>query len=69
MIDPVNKIGYIRVTAFTENTVPDTDRILKDLERDGLKGLIIDLRFNSGGYLTSASGLVNLFVKEGVLNY
>ncbi|MBN1126298.1 MAG: S41 family peptidase [Sedimentisphaerales bacterium] len=67
MIDEENKFAYIRVTSFTENTVPDVDAILDELEAKGLGGLVLDLRFNSGGYLVSASGLVDLFVEEGVI--
>ncbi len=67
MIDQQRGIGYMRVTGFTENTVHDAHSILKQLEKEGLNGLIMDLRFNSGGYLVSASGLVDLFVKEGVI--
>ena len=67
LIDPENRIGYIRVTAFTEKTVPDLEEVLDTLEKDSLNGLILDLRFNSGGYLTSASKMVDLFVKDGLI--
>ncbi|MBN1815980.1 MAG: S41 family peptidase [Sedimentisphaerales bacterium] len=67
IIDEENRLAYIRVTSFTENTVPDVDAILDMLEIRGLGGVILDLRFNSGGYLVSASGLVDLFVEEGVI--
>ena len=67
MLDATGEIGYVRVTTFTENTVPDLNHALRDLEAQGLAGLILDLRFNSGGYLTSASELVDLFVDEGII--
>jgi len=67
MIDPENKIGYVRLTAFTESTGDDMDKVLKQLEKQGLKGLILDLRFNSGGYLQAAADVVDLFVSEGVI--
>jgi len=67
MIDPKNGIAFIRITNFTENTIPRTEKILKDLEARGLKGLVIDLRFNSGGYLKTASAVVNLFVSSGLI--
>ncbi len=67
IVDPVNRIGYVRMTSFTESSEPDLRKILRDLERDGLNGLILDLRFNSGGYLSSASDVVNLFIREGVI--
>lgn len=67
MIDPDNGIGYIRLTAFTENTGPDLDGVLKKLEKKGLNGLILDLRFNGGGYLQAAADVVDMFVSEGVI--
>jgi carboxyl-terminal processing protease len=67
MIDPKNGIAFVRITSFAENTVPRTKKTLKDLETRGLKGLIIDLRFNSGGYLVTASGVVDLFVSSGLI--
>ncbi|MHC4553386.1 MAG: S41 family peptidase [Planctomycetota bacterium] len=67
MIDPDNNVGYIRLTSFTENTGPDLDSVLKKLEKKGLNGLILDLRFNGGGYLQAAADVVDMFVGEGVI--
>jgi carboxyl-terminal processing protease len=67
MIDPANGIGYIRLTAFTETSGPDLDDTLTALENKGLSAVILDLRFNSGGYLSSAAEVVDLFVSEGVI--
>ncbi len=68
MIDPANRIGYVRLTTFTETSGPDLDATLKELEDNGgLNGLILDLRYNPGGYLQSAAEVVDLFVKEGVI--
>lgn len=67
MIDPDNGIGYVRLMQFTENSGSDLDETLKKLKKKGLTGLILDLRFNSGGYLQVAADVVDLFVKEGVI--
>lgn len=67
IIDPANKIGYIRLMQFTENSGPDIDAALKQLEPEGLSGVILDLRFNTGGYLQAAADVVDLFVSEGVI--
>ncbi len=67
MIDPANRIGYIRLTAFTENSGPDLDESLRKLEKKGLQGLILDLRFNSGGFLQASADVVDLFVDEGLI--
>ncbi|MHC5083795.1 MAG: S41 family peptidase, partial [Planctomycetota bacterium] len=67
MIDRQNRIGYVRLTAFTENTGESMDEALRKMEKKGLNGLILDLRFNSGGYLQAAAEVVDMFVKEGVI--
>lgn len=67
LIDIDNRIGYIRLTAFTENSGPDLDESLRRLEQKGLKGLILDLRFNSGGFLQASADVVDLFVEEGMI--
>ncbi len=68
VIDPDNDIGYVRLTQFTENSGSDLDEVLRKLEKkSGLEGLILDLRFNTGGYLQVAADVVDLFVKEGVI--
>lgn len=71
--DPV-KIGYIRVTQFTEGTADKVRDALaggkngwKGMLADGMKGLILDLRFNPGGRLDQAIKLVDLFIDKGVI--
>ncbi|MBN1392712.1 MAG: S41 family peptidase [Sedimentisphaerales bacterium] len=65
MIDEAEKIGYVRVTSFSEKTVSDLEEVLSELEAEGLKGLIIDLRFNSGGLLNMAIEVADAFIEEG----
>jgi len=65
MIDDQRKIGYIRITNFSEKTASDFETALDGLEAEGLKGLILDLRFNSGGLLSSAIEITDKFVEEG----
>jgi len=66
-IDEKNKIGYVRVTQFSASTAADLDSILTKLETEGMKSLILDLRFNTGGYLQSAADITDLFVEKGVM--
>ncbi len=66
-IDEINKIGYIRITGFTEKTANDFETVLNQLENQGLKGMILDLRFNGGGLLTSAVEIVDMFVSDGLI--
>ena len=59
------KIAYIRVTQFTNDTFDNLKAALDGLLADGMKGLILDLRFNPGGRLDSAEQVVDLFLKDG----
>lgn len=67
MLDDEHKIGYIRITAFGSETADVLDDVLADLKRQGLRGLILDLRFNPGGLLKSAIDVSDLFISEGVI--
>jgi len=67
MIDPANRIGYVRVSSFVEQTVEQMDATLDELERQQLQGLILDLRSNSGGLLAAAIGMVDLFIDRGLI--
>ena len=67
MIDDENKIGYVRITSFSDRTADDFEKVLCRLEAEGLKGLILDLRFNSGGLLNSAVEVTDKFLEEGLI--
>jgi len=61
------KIGYVRITQFTPDTYENLHKVLLDLLSDGMRGMILDLRFNPGGRLDEAVAIVNMFIKEGVI--
>jgi carboxyl-terminal processing protease len=68
------KVGYIRLTQFTDGTADRVREALagngknwKGMLAEGMKGLILDLRFNPGGRLDQAVKLVDLFVEKGVI--
>ncbi|MGL4450931.1 MAG: S41 family peptidase [Sarcina sp.] len=63
MID--ENIGYIQVKAFEEHVAEDFTKKLKELQNDGMRGLILDLRGNPGGYMTECVGLVSNFINKG----
>ena len=65
MLDRDKHIGYIRVTAFSRDTAAEVKKALVELQKEGLKGLILDLRFNPGGLLSSAIEASDLFVASG----
>ena len=65
MLDRKHKIGYIRITQFTEDTAGEIHDALQSLIKHGMKGLIIDVRFNPGGLLESAVQIGSMFLKGG----
>ncbi|MBN1805036.1 MAG: S41 family peptidase [Sedimentisphaerales bacterium] len=67
MIDEENKIGYVRLTSFAAESAVSLERVLLKLESQGLRGLILDLRSNSGGLLDSAVEVVDKFIEEGLI--
>ena len=63
------RIGYIKVSIFAANTASQFAKKLKDLEEGGIDSLIIDVRNNSGGYLSAASTMLEMFMKKGSILY
>ena len=61
-LDAESKIGYVRVSGFMDKTVSDLKAVLKQLRNEDCRGLILDLRFNPGGLLTSARDMCELFL-------
>ena len=65
-IDPANRIGYIRLSQFIPQTADDLDAAIEQMQEDGqINGLILDLRFNPGGLLSSAIDITDRFIIEG----
>jgi carboxyl-terminal processing protease len=60
-------IGYIKVQNFARTTHTELEEKLKDLTDQGMKGLILDLRFNPGGLLYAAQEVSELFLEDGQL--
>ena len=63
------KIGYIYISIFAANTYSQFEKELKSLEEKGIDSLIIDIRGNQGGYLTSVTDIISLFTKKGEAIY
>jgi carboxyl-terminal processing protease len=59
------KVAYLRITQFTSETFDKLKETMEKLLAQGMKGLILDLRFNPGGRLDQAIEVVDLFVDEG----
>lgn len=67
VIDEENRICYVRLTQFSENTFTDLERVMKELSKKGIKGFILDLRFNPGGLLDSSIKISDLFIDDGLI--
>lgn len=63
------KIGYIKISLFANNSYKQFKNKLEKLEKENIDGLIIDVRDNSGGYLTSVTDICNLFLEKGKVIY
>ena len=61
------RIGYVRVTQFSEPTGKEFARAVADLEKQGMDALVLDLRFNPGGLLTAAVDVAGEFLPSGSL--
>ena len=63
----IGDIGYVRIQNFARTTADELRGKLVDLESQGMRGLILDLRFNPGGLLDAAKEVSELFLDKGEL--
>lgn len=61
------RIGYVRVTQFSEPTGKEFSRALDSLEKQGMDALVLDLRFNPGGLISSAVEVAGEFLPSEAL--
>lgn len=64
-----NNIGYLKLTGFEEVSFNQFKKAYDELNSAGQKGMILDLRFNGGGQLTTAQDIADLLVPEGPIVY
>ncbi|MFA6039573.1 MAG: S41 family peptidase [Candidatus Peribacteraceae bacterium] len=60
-----SQIGYVALNQFGENSMKEVRQALRQIKDKPLKGLVLDLRNNGGGYLEGAVELASMFLKEG----
>lgn len=63
------KIGYIRIDVFALNTDEQFEENLKKLESEGMNSLIIDVRGNTGGHLSSVTNIISEFLDSSKIIY
>ncbi|MCS7162301.1 MAG: S41 family peptidase [Bacteroidia bacterium] len=61
----IGEVGYIRLTRFSETSHEEFRKAVLDLKRQGVRGIILDLRGNPGGYLHIAQRIADEFLPEG----
>jgi len=67
IIDDQDRIGYVRITSFATETAATLEKVLVSLESKDLKGLILDVRGNPGGLLSSAVDVADKFLPGGLV--
>lgn len=66
-LDPQSKIAYIRLTEFGPRSAQQMRALVEKLAREGMRGLVLDLRFNPGGLLSAAVQICDMFIDDGVI--
>ena len=58
-------IGYIRISSFAENTAQEFQETYDELTKEGMKGMVIDLRANPGGFIKTCVDIAQQLVPKG----
>jgi len=66
-VDEDSRIAYVHLSQFGPQTFGDLKRVVDRLSRLGMKGMVLDLRFNPGGVLGGSLMICDLFVEDGLL--
>ena len=62
-----DSVGYIKLTEFDTVTTKQFEKAIADLEKKGMTGLVLDLRNNPGGNLTTVCEIADIFLPKGVI--
>ncbi len=66
---PEDRFAHIRLTTFYSDTPEDLAKAIKEQQANGAEGLILDVRDNPGGLLSSVVEVVSMFIDEGLILY
>lgn len=67
IIDPKHGVGYLRITNFQKTTDEELDKALWELQKLGMRSLIMDVRGNPGGLLETSVRVADKFIAEGLI--
>lgn len=69
MLEDTNSIGYLRIQEFDGVTVDQFNEAMAELNANGMKGLVLDLRSNPGGDMTAVTDIARRILPEGMIVY
>ena len=67
LVDPAAGVGYVQLSGFQKTSTEELRKAIADLERQGMRHLVLDLRGNPGGLLNIAVEIADLFLDRGVI--
>jgi|WetSurMetagenome_2_1015567.scaffolds.fasta_scaffold06584_5 carboxyl-terminal processing protease len=62
------KVGYLLYTSYTLTSISSLEKIFENFQSQGIKDLVLDLRYNGGGYVTTAQALCSMIASSSVVN-
>lgn len=60
------KVGYLLYTAYTLTSISPLEKVFENFQSQGIKDLVLDLRYNGGGYVTTAQAICSMIVSSSV---
>jgi carboxyl-terminal processing protease len=67
MLDKDTKSGYVRLTHFSRHSAIELEKAVNELLEQGMKGFILDLRFDPGGLFSQATEISDMFIDGGTI--
>jgi len=67
LLDPAAGVAYLKISSFQKTTAADLETALRRLDASGMRSLVVDLRGNPGGLLSSAVDVADLFLERGLV--